>query len=442
MVLGLVVAAAFAAEVWGAAGKTRRITVSSHGGQGNGDASSYSAASVSADGRFVAFEASASNLVPGDTNQVDDIFVRDLQTGTTRRVSLNSSGAQGNYSSSGPSISADGRFVAFESYATNLVAGDTNGGGDIFVRDLETNTTRRASVSSSGAQADDSQFILYSAPAISGDGRFVAFDSKASNLVAGDTNGNYDVFVRDLKTHTTRRVSVSSSGAQADPGSSPESNTVAISANGRFVAFDSRAPNLVAGDTNDNWDVFVRDLKNNTTRRVSLSSSGAQGNDYSGGNSCVSLSADGRFIAFQSDATNLVPGDTNRASDVFVRDRRNNTTRRVSVSSAGVQGIGGLYGSYFPSLSADGLFVAFTSSASNLVARDTNQANDVFVRDLQTDTTRRVSVSSSGAQANDYSTSPQLDANASLVVFTSNATNLVPGDTNYAVDTFVRGPVR
>src|SRR6476661_2534745 len=182
-----------------------RVSVDSAGNQANGFSNAYS---ISANGRFVAFQSQASNLVPGDTNNKNDIFVRDLLTNTTTRVSVDSAGNPGNSPSNYSAISADGRFVAFQSYASNLVPGDTNNKNDIFVRDLSTNTTTRVSVNSAGIQGDENSFN----PSISADGRFVAFSSAASNLVPGDTNNKQDIFVRDLSTNTITRVSVDSAG--------------------------------------------------------------------------------------------------------------------------------------------------------------------------------------------------------------------------------------
>ena len=404
-----------------AAGDTTRVSVNSSGNQANGG--SY-VPFVSSDGRFVAFYSDASNLVPDDTNRWIDVFVRDRQTGTIQRVSVSSSGNQANSDSYWPSISSDGRFVTFYSDASNLVPGDTKYTTDVYVRDLQAGTTQKVNVSSSGAQANGLESYL---PSISSDGRFVAFESDASNLVAKDTNRNYDVFVRDLQAGTTERVSVNSSGDQANHWSGAPT----ISSDGRYVAFESYASNLVKRDTNHHTDVFVRDLQTGTTKRVSVSSSGAQTNRESYGSS---ISSDGRFVAFFSDASNLVAKDTNRAADVFVRDLQTGTTKRVSVSSSGNQANSD---SYWPSISSDGRFVAFGSYASKLVPGDTNDILDVFVRDLQTGITQRVSVSSSGAQANGGSESPSISSDGRFVAFDSGASKLVANDTNRSTDVFV-----
>ena len=288
---------------------TTRVSVGPGDVQGNDH--SYGSA-LSADGRWVAFESGASNLVAGDTNGTTDVFVRDQQTGTITRVSVGPGDAQGNSASFGRSISADGRWVAFQSQASNLVAADTNGVGDVFVRDRQSGITTLASVGLGGAPGTAGSRD----PAISADGRWVAFTSEASNLVAGDTNAQEDVFVRDLQTGTTTRVTV---GA---PFGTTEANgfsvNPAISADGRWVAFESLASNLVAGDTNGMFDVFVYDRHTGTTSRASVGPGGAEGNYHS---LDQTMSADGRWVTFYSQASNLVAGDTNGRSDAFIYDR-------------------------------------------------------------------------------------------------------------------------
>jgi len=279
---------------------------------------------------------------------------------------VSSGGAEGNHDSFIPSISAIGRFVAFQSDASDLVPGDRNGSRDVFVRDRETGKTKRVSMASGGAEANSDSYL----PAISADGRFVAFESFARNLVGGDANRLEDIFVRDRRTGETELVSVGSHGVQG----SGDSYDASISADGRFVAFESLAGNLVGGDANRAFDVFVRDRSTGKTRRISVSSRGAQAN---AGSHLPVISPGGRFVAFESDASNLVGGDHNGASDIFVRDRKTGATKRISVSSAGAEGNAG---SYRPSISAAGRFVAFESDASNLVGDDQNGSRDVFVR--------------------------------------------------------------
>jgi hypothetical protein len=285
------------------------VSADAAGNEGNNESTLYSSGlhSISADGRYVAFYSFASNLVAGDTNGTPDIFVKDTQTGAITRVSVEGAGAQANSYSYNPSISADGRYVAFYSEANNLVSGDTNNATDIFVKDTQTGAITRVSVDGGGAQANNYSFN----PSISADGRYVAFYSGASNLVAGDTNGTSDIFVKDTLTGAIQRVSTGALGTQANSGSYEPS----ISADGRYVAFRSDTSNLVAGDTNGTTDIFVKDTLTGGIARVSVDGAGAQANNssYYG-----SLSGDGRTVAFLSYASNLVPGDTNNTGDVFL----------------------------------------------------------------------------------------------------------------------------
>lgn len=347
-------------------GRTRMVSLSSTGAQGNADSFD---SSISADGRHVAFTSLASDLAPGDANGHYDVFVRDVATGSTRLVSTTSTGAAGNADSYTPSISANGRYVAFASLASDLVPGDTNGQEDVFVHDSLTGRTRLVSLGRTGAPANN-----YSGhPSISADGRHVAFDSYASNLVPRDRGGGIDAFVRDLRSDRTRLVSLSSTGEQ----SNGFSGACSISADGRYVAFMSDATNLVPGDSNDSSeDVLVRDVLAGQTRLVSVSSTGGEANSYS---TNPSISGNGRYVAFQSPASNLVPDDTNSTFDVFVRDLVNDRTSPASRSSDGAAGNGPSSG---PSMSRDGRYVAFVSVASNLVPNDTNSTFDVFRRDL------------------------------------------------------------
>lgn len=402
-------------------GGTTRVSLDSAGTQATGGSSGQP--SISEDGRFVAFTSFATNLVAADTNGFFDTFVHDRQTRSTLRVSLDSAGNQANDGCIQPSISDDGRFVAFASRASNLVTGDTNGATDVFVHDRQSGATTRVSVSSTGVQGND----FSDSPSISRDGRFVAFTSNSSNLVADDTSGDFDVFVHDRLTATTTRVSVDSSGGQANRFSLNPS----ISGDGRFVAFLSFASNLVAGDSNGSADVFVHDRIDGTTTRTNLDSSGVEANGQS---FQPTLSGDGRFVAFRSGASNLVASDTNGVDDIFVHDRQTGATTRVSLSSSGAEGD---QSSSDPKLSGDGRFVTFTSGASNLVAGDSNGVADIFLRDRLNGTTLRVNLSATGLQANAESYEPAISADGLLVAFTSVASNLVAGDSNGLEDIFV-----
>ncbi len=373
---------------------TVQASVADDGSPGNG---ANLDAAISADGRFVAFSSYSSNLVPDDTNGVEDVMLRDTCAGTsagcalsTTRVSVASDGTQGDSWSAWPTTSADGRFVAFYSEASNLVPNDTNQAGDSFVRDTCFGapagcvpSTTRVSVADDGSQGNDASGI----PSISANGRFVVFASGATNLVAGDTNGFWDAFVRDTCVGapagcipSTTRVSVANDGSQANEGA----GRPLISANGRFLSFVSTSNNLVAGYTNSQQDVFVRDTCAGapagctpSTTLVSVANDGTQGNNASAGEWWAPISGDGRFVAFPTWATNLLP-QGNRQGDVFVRDTCVGApadctprTVRVSVASDGSES-NSRYAWVEVAISADGRFVAFDSDASNLVPGDTN----------------------------------------------------------------------
>lgn len=412
-----------------AAQSVSRVSVASSGAQGDDDSGLEFpgvGAVISDNGRFVAFSSVATNLVANDTNDAVDVFVHDRLMGATERVSLDSTGAQADAGSGGPSISADGRFVAFASQAGNLVPDDLNEALDVFVHDRETGLTERVSVGLAGAESTG----LSTLPALSGDGRYVAFASRADNLVPGDDGvPNYlDIFLHDRQSGTTQRVT---RGFDGTP-SSADSVEVAISADGRFVAFFSYAPNLVPNDTNDTGDIFVYDRQTGSIERASVGFDGAQANAES---YRPRISADGRFVIFDTSAGNLVPADTNDNYDVFVRDRIAGTTELVSLASDGTQGN---EQSFFGAISADGQIVAFQSLADNVVPDDTNETADVFVHDRTTGITTLVSIGIQGEQASSASFGPGIDADGHVVAFVSFAADLVRGDTNERADVFVR----
>jgi Tol biopolymer transport system component len=399
----------------------KRVSIASNGTQANGDSEEPS---ISSDGRIIAFISDATNLVAVDTNGVADVFVHDLDTGITVRVSIATSGTQADDEAFTLSLSSNGRFVAFGSFATNLVAGDTNGKVDVFVHDRNTGATVRVSIASDGTQGNDESF----SPAISSDGRFVAFQSDATNLVPNDTNNRSDIFVRDRQTGTTERISVASDGIQANG----DSISPAISSNGRFVAFSSEASNLVAGDTNNKADIFVHDRQNDTTELIAGS---AEFNTATGTIIVApAISPDGGFVGFRSDADDLVPGDTNNSFDTFIIDRDTLIAELISVSSSDVEGNSD---SGRPSISSNNRYVVFSSIATNLVSQDTNGSEDVFVRDRDAGRTRRVSIAFDGAQGDNDSFSAVISGDGRSVAFTSFAENLVRDDTNGRFDIFV-----
>ncbi len=405
-----------------------RVSVSSAGAQG--DNGSYTPG-ISSDAAILTFDSDASNLVAGDTNGASDVFVYDVASGVTERVSVSTGGAPGNGDSYFPVISGDGTTIAYFSLASTLVAGDTNGESDVFVHDRSTGATSRVSVATAGTQGDSGSYD----PALSGDGDEVVFDSEATNLVAGDTNDVSDVFVHDVGTGATERVSVATGGTQADS----DSFAPAISGDGSTVSYYSFASNLVAGDTNGESDVFMYDLDTGVTSLVSVASDGS-GADA--GSFDPSLSDDGNMIAFVSDASNLVEGDTNAVSDVFVYDVVADSLSLVSIASDGSQANNH---SFAPVISGDGTAVIFESDASNLVVGDTNAASDLFVHELASGATSRVSVAADGTESDNDSLAPVISGDGAFVAYYSFATNLVTGDTNAATDVFLsrlnRSPV-
>jgi Tol biopolymer transport system component len=392
----------------GFAQTTELGSVASIGGPGNGQGQ---APSISADGRYLAFLSTSSNIVAGDGNGQSDVFVRDRVTGAVERVSVDSNGNEGNGYSVNPSISADGRYVAFWSAASNLVAGDTNNVEDIFVHDRQTGATERVSVSSAGVQANDRCY----SPSISGDGRYVAFGSQAGNLIP-NSNGWNQVYVRDRQAGTTVCASVSTGGALANNGA----GSPAISRNGRWVSFETASSNLAVGDNNGANDVYVHDLIGALTERVSVSTTGG---DTDGNSAWSTISGDGRYVQFCSVATNVVAGDTNGRVDIFVRDRQTHTTERVSVATGGGQSDSDAIHS---AISDDGRYSVFSTWATNLVAGDTNGYGDVFLRDRQAGTTELVSRTWDGNPANYASDYSSVSDDARYVAFDSGATNLVP----------------
>ena len=386
---------------------------------------------LSYDGRYVSFESCASNLVANDTNVKNDTFVRDRRTNRTERVSVGLGGAQalGNNSPVAQTfLSADGRFVAFSSLAYNLVPNDQPspaGKVDTFVYDRKLHKTERVSVSSAGVAANGASYVS----GISADGRFVLFATAASNLVPGDSNPDFDVFVHDRRTHQTECVSVVSGGALVD---NQDILGNAISADGRYVVFGSNARELISEARNGFYDVYVHDRKTHLTELVSLNSSGENQNGYA---ASQSISANGRFVIIETDADNMGPNDTNATTDEFVRDRWLNRTERVTVSSAGE---GANSYSYFAEISPDGRYVTYTSPASNLVPNDTNEADDVFVHDRKTHITERASVASTGEQAEGYSGPSTISPGGRYVAFNSGAVNLVPRGASGAGDVYLR----
>jgi hypothetical protein len=401
----------------------RTVLVSKHSDGTLGNDNSGGAV-ISSDNQYVAFGSSATNLVSDDTNNATDVFVHNLQTGNTELVSRNSDGTLGNGLSSGPKLSADGRFIVFSSLATNLVTGDTNGTWDVFIHDRQTGVTELISKSSDGIQGNSGSSFA----TVSADGRFVVFDSSADNLVPDDPNSTHDLFLHDRMSSTTIRLSANSIGNPTLGAVYP-----AISGSGNYIVFRSEVNDLVPGDTNGTGDIFVYELQTGTIELVSKHTNGTIGNGFS---DRPAISYDGRYVVFLSDATNLVDDDTNGYRDVFWHDRQTGRTVRVSVSSSGVQGNNSAVDS-FVSVSANGQYIAFTSLANNLVPGDVNEVPDVFVHNLAIQTTELVSKHSDGTLGNAYSSWVNLSDDGRYAAFVSPSDNLVDNDTNNSVDVFI-----
>lgn len=387
-------------------------------------------ASISKNGRYVVFVSDSTNLVPNDTNLSADVFVYDNEIDVISRISINSTGQQANGWSNFAVISGDGRYVVFNSFASNLVVNDTNDSEDLFAHDRQTGQTTRISLDYNGNE------LPYFSSSwwfdISYDGRYIAFDSYSDAHVSDDTNGDIDVFVYDQQTAEITRVSVDSDGNQTFGGLYPQ-----LSDDGRYVLFSSGASDLVPNDTNNEMDVFVHDRQTGETTRVSVDSNGNQlqstGLYVTAGQD---ISSDGRYVVFETTANNLVPNDTTSTDkyDTFVHDRQTGQTTRISVGTGDIEGNGD---SGQGRVSNDGRYVFFVSDSSNLVANDTNDAVDVFMRDLQTGVTTRISVDGAGNQSNDDSTGVSLSSDMRYIMLESDATNLVTTDTNGARDVFI-----
>lgn len=408
--------------------QVERISLAGDGSEAGAD--SYQPA-LSDDGSVLAFRSNADNLVAGDTNGQSDIFVRELGAGTTRRVSLQPDGSQSVSYNRFPGISGDGTRVVFSGAASTVVTVSA-------IADLDTEpptVTHLLPRDQNGFPAAALRARLQ--PALSGDGRFVTFHSvhtfqdahpASVRPPADDNNSAHDVFVLDIDTQPTPPLERVSRDSLGDQGRG-DSISGSLSHDGRWAAFDSLADDLVPDDVNERSDVFIRDRDTGTTELVSADSSGVFGNHESRN---AHLSGNGNFIAFRSKASNLVAADGNSRWDIFVRDRGTGTTERVSVSSSGVEGNNH---SMEASISDDGRFVAFRSLASNLVSGDDNGRSDIFVHDRATGQTSLVS-RTPAEPADGNSANPTISGDGNWIAFESDATNLVAGDTNRARDIF------
>lgn len=381
------------------------------------DGSSSDISSISGDGQYIAFMSNATNLVASDTNSTSDIFVRDVQNGTTVRVSVSSAGVQSNSSSSWSSISYDGRYVVFSSNASNLVASDTNGSSDIFIRDLTNNTTELVSSTAAGVQGNGNS----TQPSVSADGRFVVFTSYASNLSSSAYQYASNVFLKDRMNGTIKAVSMNTSNSALSNGGS---SVPSISCDGNVVAFESAATNLVASDTNNVRDVFISVQGIGGPKLTNIGVS----HGLSGATEKPEVSCDGNKVALRG-PTNL---GSSGICNLYVYDRLTQTFKEASLYLNGTCGNGDTDNI---TLSGDGRYVAFHSFDTNVSGSVVN-AYQVYVRDMKTMTTERVSVASNLAMANKHANYAMISADGSYVTYTSSATNLVAADNNAYYDIY------
>ncbi len=401
-------------------GAVTLLSATAAGVQSNGTSDS---ASLSADGSKLVFTSTASNLVAGVSGQ--QVYIKDLHTGVVSLVSSSGSGTAGNGASTEAHISADGTKVVFTSAATNFTLLDVNGNTDVFVKDLATGNVSKLSdglLLNLAANGDSSS------PSISADGSLVAYASQASNMSLLDLNGAQDIYVKNTGTGLLSLVLSGSGGVV----SNNDSFSPVISQDGSKIVFASTATNLVSGDTNGVEDIFVYNINTGTTTLVSHSSAGVEGNQAS---FAPVFSDDANQVAFLSTATNLAPGATGGTQSLYVTNLTTGVTSLVSSDVAGGQA-NGL--SFAPSFSHDGTMVVFASYGTNLVTGDLNTFPDIFVKNLVTGAVYSISNDSEGVQANGFSGSPVFSADDSQIIFSSDASNLVAGDTNGARDIFVK----
>lgn len=392
-----------------------RITIGTQG-YGGGD---YAA--ISADGQFVVFESMASDLAAGHLEESLDVYVYDRYASQLERASRRSDGQpvyNESFYSSPPEISGSGQFVTFSSNAENLVANDGNAMPDVFIHDRHRGVTELISVNLSGRSGND----YSSTPAVSADGRFVVFQSWADNLVKSDTNDSVDIFIRDRQTGVTEIVSVTDNEQQGTDWHDYGFSSVAVSDDGRYVAFSYESLPVAGRPIGSEPGIYLRDRQERTTRFIATG-------EY------PALSASGRFLVFISPAA-LIAEDRNGSNDVYVYDQENGSKKRISISSSGAE-VAEQYMYSPPDISANGRYVVFESDASNLVEGDQNGTSDIFLRDRNTGTTVLVSQAQDGGSGSGESHHPVIADNGSAVAFTSHADNLVSGDSNEQIDVFV-----
>jgi len=397
---------------------------------------------LSGDGRYLVFTSASDKLVDNDDNGAFDVFRRDLKTGVTELVSVGDGGVPADGDSFRPSVSFDGRWIAFESGATNLTS-VAPGFQQVYLRDMNAPAGSGIVMVSEAAPGTPGNGISQHA-SISADGRYVAFSSKAVNFGDAPANAVPIIYRRDMNGSTILRVSENFSHGEPTPPALPTkkgSVTPSISADGSRVAYTSDCTDIVTPDGNNKNDVFV--AKIGTPIETVMASPSFFGGGGFGNSESPAISGDGLFVAFHSTANDLIDPDTNdSASDVFLFDVENQIVQIVSVNAAGFQGTV-VEESFNPSISFDGQLVAFDSGASNMVAGDTNQASDIFIKDMRTGMVTRVSVDTSGQQGapNLNSYTPSLSSDGRSVAFVTEAA-FVNADANGLPDIYVRSPLR
>lgn len=408
---------------------TERVSIRSNGGQTIGGNNSF--ADITPSGRYVSFTSNADNVVPEDTADYQDIFRHDRETGKTKRVSLATSGAPANGHSSVSAISDDGTVIAFSTQATNLSPKDDATNYDIYVRDLATGKTKLVSVNTSGTEGSGTSGTT----AISGNGRFVAFVSDADDLVPDDDNAENDVFIRDLVEGETTRISVASDETEgADASGAPT-----VSETGRYVAFESLAENLVAPSlANTAEDVFLRDRQKGKTKLVSINPNLVPAD---GSSSSPAISSDGQLVAFESGASNLFYDDGAFFRDIFVKNTRTGKVEIISVPADGSTNDGS---SFDADISANGRYVSFESESTKLVTSMDTLLSHAFVYDRVSGLMERVSSTPTGQSCSGANGSyvVRVSSQGPFVSFESDCTDIVANDTNGNYDAFVVGPVK
>jgi Tol biopolymer transport system component len=382
---------------------------------------------LAASGTAIAFLSTSTNLDPGDTDAVTDVYVKELRSGDLVLASTSDSGAKANALSTSPAMSGDGGFVAFLSNATNLDPGDTDTTSDVYVKDIATGDVVLASTSFAGVKGDENSFD----PDLSGGGERVAFLSFATNFDPLALDGPADLYVKDLATGDLFLASTSSAGVD---GGGVIFGPPSISRSGEYVAFITSATNLDPQDTDFRTDVYVKRISDGTLFLASTSPSGTKG---LGSSADATVSGRGTTVAFSSLSHNLLPDDTDTVEDVYVKDILTGDLQLASTSDDGVKGNSA---SFNPQISGNGRWVAFTSSATNLDPGDTDPDIDIYLKDLVTGNLVLVSTSGDGSKGNGRSFQPSISGRGVFVAFQSEATNLHPDDGDADLDVYVKDP--